>query len=194
MARRAGRYADWGRTYAAFSDALLDCGHQLTKKGQGIIIAASERFLRETDAEWPRSTKSGKRRFGGDHNHPWYYGQLHDSVAIRIADKNHTIAIRYMPQAATHAQHTSAADTGEAYRHIIGAEWAARVANNAQYVFLPGTQAQLIIGVPYARKVDEMGRHAGYIGELQNEFLEVIEEALYDLEGKKIPYTVKPRK
>lgn len=175
--RQTNRHASWKKFSAAFSDALGDVGEQLTAAGKRILTDACEEWLEQTDAEWPQhSEKPNGARYGGDAMHPWYLGHLHDSIAVRIAEKNRTVAIRYMPQkASSEPQHTSVGD-GTVHDRIIGAEWAVSEARNAQYVFLPGIQMQLIVGVPYARKVDESGRHSGYLDELQAQFFSHIED------------------
>lgn len=180
MAKRTGRYHSWGKTKASFSYAILDAGKQLTEFAKMDLALLAEELLSEWDAEWPRSTSlQNGAKFGGDHNHPWYYGQLHDSVAIRIADKNRTVAVRYMPPAATHPQKASVADAGQAYNNIIGADFARLEAERARWFFLPGLQVQLLIGVPYARKVDEMGRHMGYIDTLGDDIVNKVDDFMW---------------
>lgn len=164
---------------------LLDAGKQLTEIGKRDFTYLAQEYLSEVDAKWPHSTtvtriKWGKNnvqtaRFGGDKEHPWYYGQLHDSVAVRIADKNRTVSVSYMPTRATAPQHTSKSDGVGEYKNIIGAEWAQIAAYNAQYYFLPGIQFQLIVGVPYAQKVNDSGRHHGFADSLMDDLVYKIE-------------------
>jgi len=192
-----GNLASWKKFSAAFSNALMDCGEQITAFAARRMTEESENWLRETDAEWPHSTtlKNGAK-FGGDRWHPWYYGHLHDSIATRIAQKNKTISIRYMPEKASSTpQHTSRGD-GSVHNRIIGAEWARQEIANAEHVFLPGLQAQLIVGVPYARKVNESSRHTGFLEELNNQFAAKIEEFIYsdEFSGRNRSRIFKPRK
>lgn len=188
--RYGGRQASWGKTHAAFSEALLDCGRQLNKRGKDWLIKDAENWLKETDAEWPRSTSlPNGARFGGNAMHPWYYGQLHDSVAIRIAEGNHTIAIRYMPPAATHPQKMP-----PSYNRIVGAEWARDIAGRAEHVYWKGSkalQSQLFVAVPYAQKVNEQGRHEGYLEELEAQFYDAMTTRI---STKLVNMMVKPRK
>lgn len=192
-----GRMASWGKTYKAFSEALLSCGRQINERGKQYLIKDAETWLRDTDAEWPRSTtatsKNGRTmKFGGDAMHPWYLGHLHDSIAIRLAEGNKTIAIRFMPPASsdTEGQHMDHPKiTG-----IIGSEWARDVAGRAEHTYWKGSkalQAQLIIGVPYAEKVNEEGRHAGYAEELESQFYDVMS---YKLSTNLSRLMVKPLK
>lgn len=171
--RYGGRQASWGKTYAAFSEALLDCGRQLNERGKDWLIKDAESWLKETDAEWPHSSSlPNGARFGGDAMHPWYYGQLHDSVAIRIAEGNHTIAIRYMPEKATAPQKMP-----PRYNRIVGAEWARDIAGRAEHIYWKGSkalQSQLFVAVPYAQKVNEQGRHEGYLEELEAQFYDAM--------------------
>lgn len=182
---RDKQFNDWGKTYKSMSYHLLDAGKQLTEIGKRDFTYLAQEYLSEVDAKWPHSTtvtriKWGKNNvktshFGGDKDHPWYYGQLHDSVAIRIADKNRTVSVSYMPTRATTPQHTSKSDGVGEYKNIIGAEWAQIAAYNAQYYFLPGIQFQLIVGVPYANKVNDSGRHHGFADSMMDDFVNKIE-------------------
>lgn len=188
---RTSAHADWKKFAASFSYALGDCGEQLTNWAKTILLPDTcQKWIKKTDSEWPHSTlitKPGKTRtvvqqsFGGDRDHPWYYGQLHDSIAVRVAESNRTVTVHYMPASATKPQHATVQDAGQRYDHIVGAEFAVREVHNAQYYFLRGIQMQLIVGVPYARKVDESPRHYGYLMNLQADFFSYIEDALADV-------------
>lgn len=194
--KRSGRYNDWGKFNKGMSYALIDAGKQLTIRGTAYMWALADEFLREVDAKWPHhSSGIGKgmsnikngSQFGGDAMHPWYSGQLHDSIAIRIADKNRTVAISYMP---SHAPTFPNGEPGRflesdgsqsmpGFRGIVGTEMAAQAAQNAQYYFLPGTQLQLLIGVPYAEKVNETGRHYGYADALMDDLIKKVDEFMW---------------
>ena len=142
---RNQRYQNWGKTYKACSMAILGAGKALNQIATEELNDVARRFLREQDAQWPHSTqakskKSGKTMlFGGDAEHPWYSGQLHDSVAVRIMQKNRITGVHYMPPspATGEPQHTAT------IQHIVGAEWAHDIAerHGARY-FLPGVQVQ----------------------------------------------------
>lgn len=175
MAKRSKIYNEWGKTYKAFSEAILNAGKALNSIASFELRGVADQFLREEDAQWPHSTqvntlslKNGSaiskvQKFGGDAMHPWYSGQLHDSVAVRISNKNRTTSVHYMPPSPDTGkpQHTNTISG------IIGAEWAREVAESkAPYYFLPGVQVQLIIGVPYTEKVNEEGRHMGFADNL----------------------------
>ena len=177
MAKRTGTYHDWGKTYNAFSQAILNAGKALNSIALVELQEVAVKYLKKEDSEWPRNvtklSSGGKvQKFGGDHYHPWYSGQLHDSVAVRIMQGNRITSVHYMPPSATGgSQHT------EGIRNIIGAEWAHEVAEGAgPRYFLPGVQVQLIIGVPYSEKVNETGRHLGFADSLADELF----SAVYD--------------
>jgi len=173
--RRTARHNDWGKTYKAMSMALTNAGEKLNEIATVELQGVAENYLKKEDAQWPHGTTvqtlskqnglfvQGIQRFGGDHSHPWYSGQLHDSVAVRIMSKNRITSVHYMPPspATGKPQHT------ETIKNIIGAEWAREVAEGggARY-FLPGVQIQLIVGVPYADKVNSEGRHRGFTDDL----------------------------
>ena len=180
MAHRSNRRNDWKKFSVGISEALGYAGEHLSKWAKMWMDEAVEDAIAQIDADWEGEThwkrESGKiSSFGGDHFHPWYTGNLHDSVAGFITDKNNVIGrIHYMPQAATKPQ-TYDGPAGK-FDHIVGREWAIMEANNARYYFLPGIQAKMVIGVPYAREVNESARHAGYIDELVTQFASNVED------------------
>lgn len=191
MAKRTGTYHDWGKTYNAFSQAILNAGKALNSIALVELQEVSVKYLKNQDAQWPRSvtTKSsgGKTmNYGGDHYHPWYSGQLHDSVAVRIMQGNRITSVHYMPPSAIagQPQHT------ESIKNIIGAEWAREIAEGAgPRYFLPGVQVQLIVGVPYSDKVNESGRHLGFADSLADELFSAV-YAWIDSGGLKRPTVV----
>ncbi len=174
--KRSSKTAEWKKFSAAMSDTLAYAGEHLSGWAKEWMNEAVGQAISELDSQWEGEThwkrKSGKiSTFGGSHDYPWYTGQLHDSVAAFVTDKNKLIgSICYMQQAATKPQ-TYDGPAGH-FTHIIGREWAVREAAKAQYVFLPGVQARLVVGVPYARKVDEMPKHSGYLHDLHVQFSE----------------------
>ena len=179
MARTA-RHQDWKKFSVAMAETLGYAGEHLSGWAKMWMDEAVEDALAQIDADWEGEThwkrKSGKvSSFGGDHFHPWYTGNLHDSVAGFVTDKNRVVGkIHYMPQAATQPQ-TYSGPAGK-FDHIIGREWAVREANNARYYFLRGIQAKMVVGVPYAREVNESPRHSGYIDELMTQFAANVED------------------
>lgn len=162
--------ASWGKTYAGFSQALTEGGKVFTQQGIKIFTNACERWLIDNNVQWPRGEgggafKSGFR--GGNHYYPWYTGTLHDSVVTVVSDRNRIMSIRYMQDvSASHAQ----SDQTYKGQTVNGRAWAEEVARRTPYIFLPGIQMRLLIGVPYARKVDDMPEHSGYIKEFERDF------------------------
>lgn len=191
MAITPGRHVKWKKFSAAFSEALLSCEEELTGFGRRLMCEECAKWIQKTDAEWPHSTSITKikwgpnnvrtQRFGGDAMHPWYYGQLHDSVVVRVSEGNKTVAIEYMPQRATSPQKATASDAGANYSRIIGAEWAVLIARQAEHTYWKGSkavQAQLLVGVPYAQKVNESSRHGGFLDELNAQFASYLEDQM----------------
>ena len=175
MAKRTGAYYSWGKTYKAFSQALLQSGKALNSIATVELQEVADKFLDRTNAEWPHHSSRTRikwgpnnvstAQFGGDAMHPWFSGQLHDSVAVRIAQGNRTTSVHYMPPSANGGPQHMGNTKG-----IIGVEWAREVAERrAPYFFLPGVQVELIVGVPYTDKVNESGRHYGFADNLANE-------------------------
>lgn len=163
---RTERFYDWGKTYKAFSQALLGSGKALNNIALSELQDVASSYLKKQDAKWPHSsTTANGARFGGDKEHPWYSGQLHDSVAVRIMQGNRISSVHYMPPSpATGApQHT------ETIKGIIGADWAHEIAESGPRYLLPGVQVQLIVGVPYTEKVNESNRHFGFADSLADD-------------------------
>lgn len=170
-----GFSAQWNKAYSGFSKALLDCGKQLTKQGEVVMLNAAEKWLRDTDAEWPKGTPPDSP---GDHDHPWYTGTLHDSIAVRVADGKRTIGIRYMPPAAVAPQTATEAQTGiRDYDNIVGTVYGRITAARGSRVKQNGTVAQMFIGVPYAQSVNEYWRYEGFIENLNEYFIAAMEDA-----------------
>lgn len=166
MARNQ-KFNDWGKTYNAFSMAILGAGKALNNIALSELQDVARSYLKEQDANWPHSSaKDNGARFGGDREHPWYSGQLHDSVAVRIMQGNRISSVHYMPPSAdtSRPQHT------ESIKGIIGADWAHEIAEGAGARYLlPGVQVQLVVGVPYADKVNDSDRHHGFADSLADD-------------------------
>ena len=172
--KRTKTTAEWGRAAKGFSSALGYAGTHLSNWAKMWMKEAAQESLNEIDKDWPEQSegksKNGKKtRFGGDRNHPGYTGTLHDSVASVVSDKNKIVSINYMPPRATSPQ---------TYKGslIFGQEYAVREAMKARYVFLPGIQAKIIVGVPYADKVNESPAHTDFIRELNTQFASSVED------------------
>lgn len=172
--KRTNTTAEWGKASKAFSYALFDAGVHLTGWAKNWMSEASREALDDIDKSWDeqsqKKSKNGKiMKFGGDRYHPWFTGTLHDSVASVVSDKNKTVSINYMPARATSPQTYKG-------QMIIGQDWAMREARKAQYVFLPGIQARLVVGVPYAEEVNERAAHYDFIRELDAQFASSVED------------------
>lgn len=189
MARAKGGHrfsAKWNKFTSTFSEALIDCGEQLTKQGETVMIRGCEEWLKKTDDEWPTDW--------GDHDHPWYTGTLHDSLSVRVADGNRIIATRYMPAKATGPQTATAEEAGRDYDRIIGQQFGILMAGRASRVAQKGTNAQMFIGVPYAQWVNEQPRHEGFINELNVQFISFLEDYFSINNGAFRNLLVRPRK
>lgn len=165
-----GFSARWNKAYSGFSEALLDCGEQLTKQGEIIMTHQAEKFLTQLDENWPRP--------GGDHDHPWWTGTLHDSIAVRVADKSRTIALRFMEPDASRPQTATEEETGiRDYDKIVGTVYGRITAARGSRVRQSGTVAQLFVGVPYAQRVNADWKHEGFLDEMNTQFISFMEDA-----------------
>lgn len=171
-----GKTIRWRKTVQGFTDALGNAKEHLNGWGREWMNEAVKDALARIDADWEGEThwkrESGKISvFGGSRFYPWYTGQLHDSVAGIVSDRNRTVAINYMTRFATKPQTYNG-------QVIIGHDWAIQEARKVERAlhFVPGIKATIVVGVPYAEKVDEMPRHAGFIRELSNQFASFVED------------------
>ena len=170
------RTTQWSKSIKGFSQALANVGEHLTGWAKEWMSEAVQDSIAQIDADWEGEThwkrSSGKiSSFGGDHFHPWFTGQLHDSVAGIVSDKHRVISVAYMPQAAVKPQTYQG-------QIVIGHDYAIRKAMEMQRVLhlLPGIRASVVVGVPYAEDVDEMKEHAGYMRELSVQFASNVED------------------
>lgn len=172
--------ARWGKTYKGFSVALAEAGKKLTPQGATILTRACEDWLKEQDDAWPHSSVGTSYRSGykgGSEYYPWYTGNLHDSMATRVGIGSRTISIRQMEPKAAILQYD------QRYGSIDGTEWGLLAANRGSHVLLPGLQAQLYIGVPYAETVNRTTDHAGYVEEFERDFASTIESRLSEIKN-----------
>lgn len=196
MAKTGHWYWDWGKTSKGFAEALLEAGYTLTNKSVTKIADACQNFLEEEDWDWPRGQRfdashietrravRGSRAYasgyrGGDADHPWYSGNLHDSIATSVMEGNRIRAIRYMKPGATEYQTYK----GQRVDGITAAEDAIR---RAAYTFPRGgvsnsLRAVLVVGVPYADDVNKSDGHYDFLSPLQEHFRGSIEAAVEDL-------------
>lgn len=177
-----GRSIRWKKSIKGFSDALGYTGEHLSNWAKDWMSESVSQAISEIDADWPHHSE-GKSyfggsikvldgaKFGGDRFHPWFTGQLHDSIVGIVSDKHKIVSMDYMPQSAGRPQTYQG-------QVIIGHVWAEQKALEVARVlrFLPGIYATIVVGVPYADDVDESARHAGFIRELSNQFASSVED------------------
>lgn len=181
--------AKWNKFYSAFCEALLDCGEQLNKQGEGVMVKACETWMDKLHEDFMAALTPNERyitaptgriihsKYEGDHNHPWFTGSLHDSISARVADGSRTIALRYMPRMSTDAQFAEASEAGRDYPFINGQAFGRLMAGRASRISPTAVSAQLFIGVPYAQYVDSDWRHSDFINEMNTQFISYMEEA-----------------
>lgn len=172
----------WNKFRIAFSSALQEASKMVTKEAETELLNASEIWLNKTDSEWPKSAGPFMGA-GGDDMHPWFSGNLHDSVSVRIAEGMRTIGLRFMPMAAGDVyQDATAEDAGRDYPEIRGYVEGRLVAGRASRVRQNGLVAQLFIGVPYAQKVNTTGGphgdHKGFAFYLMKDFQHDMTQAM----------------
>lgn len=200
-----GFSANWNKFYSAFSEALLDCGHQFTKQGETMLLNECEAHLQRLNEAWLndrayyrrsiRNPFNGKQVVSdlvGSNLHPWFTGTLHDSISASVAEGNRTIGVRYMPRAASGAQFATSAEAGRDYSTIVGSSFGALTAGRATRVPEGAVSARLLIGVPYAQFVNEMEEHEGFINTLQSEFISDIRDVFAEQKIRNL--IIRPKK
>lgn len=192
MAR--SRNVHWkGKFVKGFTMAMAEASEHLTGWARDWMSDAVKDALLEMDAKWPHTTSIGphirrsrKRNsmdwilvgaqaFGGDRVHPWYSGQLHDSVVGMVSDRGRVVAAHYMPSHATAPQRD---DDGNP---VDGSALAISSIGDLSRTmrFLPGVSASVFVTVPYAEKVNNMPRHKDFEWELASDFAASVEDFFY---------------
>lgn len=193
MAVRAGATLDWGQTSRGFAEALLDAGITVTKNAAKKLGVACEEAIKSLDWMWPRGKDNGPYKSGyrgGDADHPWYTGNLHDSVACGVADGTRLLqaTASYMPPAAKVAQHYKG-------QIVDGAELGPEALQRAAHTFgagVGGLRAIMVVGVPYADLVNSSDAHFDFMSELSEYFVGEVKGALVDLPKQSV--IAKPRR
>lgn len=183
-----------GRVVKGFTTALTDAGEHLTGWAKEWMSEAVRESILQMDSVWPHTTiientirrsrkpnstkyiLVGAQMFGGDRTHPWYSGQLHDSVVGVVSDRRRIVSVSYMPSRADFPQKD---DNGSP---VNGSELALNSISALSRVtrFLPGVSASVYITVPYAEKVNEMPRHLNYMEEIAADFAGCVEDFFYE--------------
>lgn len=193
---RRSSSVSWGKTTKGFAEYLVMAGTTITPYAVKKLGEACEEFLATEDWDWPRGARftamnlnsgkairasgaysSGFR--GGDAEHPWYTGNLHDSMAASVMEGTRVLAIRYMNPGAYVLQ---------SYRGntVDGASLARVAAERASHTFIGGRfgstlRSVLTIGAPYAEELNQKDNHRGYVEYFEKEFSSTINAALQDL-------------
>lgn len=180
MAVRAGNIADWGKTAKGFAQVLLDAGQTVTKGAAIRLGDACQEALDELDWMWPRGKNNGPYKSGyrgGDADHPWYSGNLHDSVAAGVADGARLLQARYMEPAAMETQTYQG-------QVVDGKTLGPEALQRAAHTFAPGVgglRALFVIGAPYAYEVNHSDAHYDFVSELADYFVGEVEGAMSEL-------------
>lgn len=180
--------AAWGKAAKGFAAYINIAGQTIGKAAARGLAEEGAEFLANEDWDWPRGKRydaihpsgravrgampyaSGFR--GGDSQHPWYSGNLHDSMAVGVIQGTRILAARYMTPGADRTQTYK----GQTVDGVTAGEDALR---RAAHTFAPGQsgdtlRATLVVGVPYADEVNESPNHAGYVEYLSKQFYETL--------------------
>lgn len=172
MAQRAGMQYRWGKASKGFAEALLDAGQTVTEYAVGKLTVGMTEFMKDTDWEWPRGANNGPYKSGyrgGDADHPWYTGTLHDSIAASIIDGTRIRSVVYMTPGAREDQTNRR--TGETYNGVTLGEQAARRAAHTFGNSVGRLRVVLTIGVPYADEVNRTDAHYDFISPLEEDLV-----------------------
>lgn len=172
MAVSAGNRAEWGKAAKGFAQVLLDAGQTVTKGAAIELGVACSEALKNLDWMWPRGKNNGPYKSGyrgGDADHPWYTGTLHDSVACGIADGIRLLQASYMEPGATENQKNRV--TGEIYDGDVLGQEALQRAVHTFGAGIGGLRAIMVIGVPYANDVNHSDAHYDFASDLEDYFV-----------------------
>lgn len=187
MAQVSGAQFRWGKANKGFAEALLDAGKTVTKKAAEFLGEGCLEFLKSLDWEWPRGKNNGPYASGfrgGDTDHPWFTGTLHDSVAASIIDGTRILRLYQMEPGARENQKNYR--TGEIY---IGTELGLQAAMRAAHTFgngIGGLRAVLTIGAPYTAKVNQSDEHFDFISPMEQDLVAEVSSKLEDLKKVQI--------
>ena len=108
--------------------------------------------------------------------HPWYTGNLHDSMAVGVMKGTRIMASSFMTPGATVLQSHEG-------RTVDGVTAGMNALAKAARTFAPptATRTVLVIGVPYAEKVNQMPGHEGYWDYFEREFVSSLAPAIEHL-------------
>lgn len=169
--RGSGQEA-YGKMLKGFTTYLGLAGKEMSRYTAKKLVDSGQEFLDNEDWDWPRgqryttsylgkeirASKSYASGFrGGDDMHPWYSGNLHDSMAVAVMDGTRILASRFMKPGAS---------SNQTYkdRVVFGADEAMKALQRAAHTFVGGEggglsnntiRTVMVIGVPYADKVNE---------------------------------------
>lgn len=190
---RSSLNQEWGKTYKGFAEYLNLAGQTISKATAAKLAEAGKDFMMTEDWDWPRGERvhgashlgrkvTGSKAYasgfrGGDAMHPWYSGNLHDSIAVGVMEGTRILSARYMTPGATSTQ---------TYNDCVidGVEEGMRALQRAAHVFSAGSagntlRSVLVVGVPYAEQVNSSAtigwdnkpnKHQGYAEYLEHEF------------------------
>lgn len=182
-----------GKFVKGVTTALADASEHLTGWARMWMSESVRDAILQIDSQWPHTTTVGNsimrtkkrnsmdwilvsaHKFGGDRVHPWYSGQLHDSVVGVVSDRRRIISAHYMPS------HATAPQTDDNGNVVDGSALAMSSigAISRTLRFVPGVSASIFVTVPYAEKVNRMPRHLDFEWELSSDFAAIVEDFFY---------------
>lgn len=188
MAKTTRLTTHWKKAAEGFAQALGYASEHLSGWAKGYLKEATQESLRKIDAVWPHHSEGrvyfdgmtkvlNGAKYGGDQFHPWYSGHLHDSVVGLVSEGNRILSIDHLPSApaATSAYQTYMGES------VVGFDAGERAALNymgQRILSTYATMAVLLVGVPYADKVNNMRRHLDFEQELSVQFAAEVEDYL----------------
>lgn len=201
--------AAWGKANKGFAEYLNIAGQTIGREAAKKLADAAEEFLLNEDWDWPRGKRydayykgrdvrgadtyaSGFR--GGDAMHPWYSGNLHDSLAVGVIQGTRILALRQMSPGATSEQDFNG-------KEVDGFSAGREAFERAAHTFAVGQsgdtlRAVMVIGVPYADYLNTESNigwnkntpnsHLGYADYLGGEFYSTIRPKIESLRKIKL--------
>lgn len=172
MAYSHGRHLQgWKNARRQFEIELLSCADGVNKAAQHVFTNAGNSFL-----DFVQANKDVL---------PYYTANLHDSIAVAVAQSGRVVRALYMPQEATRPQ--NAPDR----KKIWGMDEAIRAVRKNSYP-KTGVSGTLFVAVPYAEGVNEKPTHRGYLETLEGHFANQMQTSIQVLKYIKVHPGAKP--
>lgn len=175
----------WGNTSKQFVEALRKGGALINDACKASMVSASRDWISHIDGLWPHS------RGVKNPDYPWWSGVTHDSVSIRVTEGSRTIALDFMPRAATSSQtYTTEEGAPRDYSDVVGWQFGRLAYGRTARYSTKELAAWLVIGAPYAEALNtgemQKGRYQEFADRMFDNLLDYMQTALNEASKKNV--------